>query len=194
MSPKRKSSSRNHITGALLGLLVLTSVNLFADQSDPRLNTLFDTLQQANNPQNARMVERDIWSIWHETPDDTASQMMRNARQALDGGDYPTAIDFLNRLLEYVPGYAEAWNQRAIVLYLAEDYSGPLRDIDQTLRLEPRHFGALSGRGQVYLQLDELEFAAAAFEQALVINPWMMNIRQQLEMVRAALSAKPQAI
>ena len=105
-----------------------------------------------------------------------------------------SAVTLLDDLVDYAPDFAEAWNQRAIVLYLAEDYTGSLRDIEQTLALEPRHFGALSGRGQVYLRLDEPELALQAFESALDHNPWMANIRGQMEMIRAYLNGRQKPI
>jgi tetratricopeptide (TPR) repeat protein len=165
-----------------------------ADQSDPRLNGLFTQLHEATNPAVAHSAESEIWSIWHETPDEKSMAIMRNARLALDGKDFSSAITLLDKLVDYSPNFAEAWNQRAIVLYLAEDYTGSLRDIEQTLALEPRHFGALSGRGQVYLRLDEPELALQAFESALDRNPWMANIRGQMEMIKAYLNSRQKPI
>lgn len=165
-----------------------------ADQFDLRLDGLFARLHDARNPAVAKRAEREIWAIWHETPDARSLEIMRAARRALDSGDFATAVHRLDELVAYAPEFAEAWNQRAIVLYLAEDYAGALRDIERTLELEPRHFGALSGRGQVYLQLEELEMALESFELALERNPWMDNVRTQMDMIRARLNAIPQPI
>ena len=138
--------------GSLLCLVILALVHVAsarADQSDPRLDALFVQLQNASNPSVARRAEQEIWAIWHETPDDRSMEIMLNAREAFDLDDYATAIGLLNDLVAHAPDFAEAWNQRAIVLYLADDFAGSLRDIDRTLTLEPRHFGALSGRGRI---------------------------------------------
>ena len=112
--------------------------------------------------------------------------MMRHARAAIRQRDFESAIRLLDKLVAHAPDFAEAWNQRAIVLYFAADYAGSLRDIEQTLALEPRHFGAMAGRGQVYLNLNELDLALQAFEAALEWNPWMANIRGQIYMIREA--------
>src|SRR3546814_20777188 len=69
------------------------------------------------------------------------------------------------------PGFAEGWNKRATVHYLLGNYGESLADIAETLALEPRHFGALSGRGLVYLRLEDAQRALDAFEQALAIPP-----------------------
>lgn len=174
--------------------LLLVGVHSVADQTDPRLITLFGQLQDSTNPAVARRAESEIWAIWHETPDDKSLDIMRRARMALDSGDFPSAIQLMDQLVAYAPGYAEAWNQRAIVSYLAEDYAGSLRDIEQALALEPRHFGALSGRGQNYLRLDEPELALQAFESALALNPWMANVRAQMGMIRALLGSRQKPI
>jgi len=179
---------------AIFVALLVTLAPAAADQSDLRLDGLFTQLHDARNPAVAKRAEREIWAIWHETPDGKSLEIMRAARRALDAGDFGTAVNQLDALVAYAPDFAEAWNQRAIVLYLAEDYSGALRDIERTLALEPRHFGALSGRGQVFLQLDELEMALESFELALDRNPWMDNVRTQMEMIRAQLNARPKPI
>ena len=176
----------------LIGCVV--SLGAAADQNDPRLEPLFAKLQQTDNARNAKEAERDIWSIWHETPDDHSLDVMQRARQALDADDFPTAVALLDELVAHAPNYAEAWNQRAIVLYIAEDFTGALRDIERTLTLEPRHFGALSGRGRIYMQLDEPEQALEAFAAALQINPWMDNIDSQIQIIRAYLNSKQKPI
>ncbi len=189
-----QSSARKASFVIVTALLIVLSPSSHADQSDPKLNELFVQLREATNPRVAKRAEREIWAIWHQTPDDTALEIMRNARTALDSADFDSAISLLDKLVEYAPDFAEAWNQRAIVLYFAEDYGGSLRDIEQTLRLEPRHFGAMSGRGQVYLHLDELELALQAFESALDRNPWMDNIRGQMRMIRARINSRQKPI
>ncbi len=168
--------------------------NSRADQSDPKLDALFVQLRAATNPVIARRTEREIWAIWQHPPNDTARQMMRHAQAALDQRDFESAIRLLDKLVAHSPNFAEAWNQRAIVQYFAADYDASLSDIEQTLALEPRHFGAMAGRGQVYLHLNELELALQAFEDALEWNPWMANVRGQIYRIRELISARPKPI
>ena len=194
LSHYRQSRSSKAALVIVATLLLMLSLSSNADQNDPKLDELFTQLREATNPRVAKRAEREIWAIWHETPDDTSLEIMRNARTALDSADFDLAISLLDKLVEYTPDFAEAWNQRAIVLYFTEDYSGSLRDIEQTLKLEPRHFGAMSGRGRVYLHLDELELALQAFESALDRNPWMDNIRAQMQMIRARINSRQKPI
>ena len=174
----------------LIGFVIVKSLPVVADQNDPRLPALFEALQSASNPLTASRTEQEIWRIWHDSPNDEAHATMVAARQALDQGDTAGAIDQLNELVQRNPDFAEAWNQRAIVLYVIGDFEGSLRDVNRTVALEPNHFGAYSGMGQCYIRLDQPEQALEAFETALDIHPWLANIRQQIDMLRAYVNSR----
>ena len=174
----------------LIGFVIVKSLPVVADQNDPRLPALFEALQTASNPLTASRTEQEIWRIWHDSPNDEAHATMVAARQALDQGDTAGAIDQLNELVQRNPDFAEAWNQRAIVLYVIGDFEGSLRDVNRTVALEPNHFGAYSGMGQCYIRLDQPEQALEAFETALDIHPWLANIRQQIDMLRAYVNSR----
>jgi tetratricopeptide (TPR) repeat protein len=85
--------------------------------------------------------------------------------------DLPAALGKFDQIVKIAPGFAEGWNKRATVHYLLGDFAGSLHDIERTLKLEPRHFGALSGRGLVLLELDQQAGALEAFESALEVHP-----------------------
>lgn len=196
--------SSNKIPGhAILSVYICLSVLLIlptakqacqADQFDARLGPLFNDLHESKDLSVARRAERKIWTIWHESPDEKALEIMREARSHIDNNEYTRASQLLDKLVEHAPNFAEAWNQRAIVFFLDGKYGASLRDIEQTLILEPRHFGALSGRAQVYIRLDEPELALKSFQEALEQNPWMAGVRQQMEMVRAYLDSQQKPI
>ena len=113
-------------------LLLAFSTNSRADQSDPKLDNLFVLLRDANNKITASQMERKIWAIWRQAPNDTAFQIMRRAQTAMDKRDFKSSIRLLDKLVAHAPKFAEAWNQRAIALYLVADYDASLRDINQT--------------------------------------------------------------
>jgi len=171
-------------------LLCLQMGNTCADQNDARLPSLFETLEQAQNPAIASRTEQEIWRIWHTSPSDDALAIMSDARRALDTGKFENAIEKLNELVANYPDYAQAWNQRAIVLYVTEDFEGSLRDVTRAVALEPRHFGAYSGMGQCYMRLEQPERALEAFQAALEIHPWLSNVKQQMDMLRAYVNSR----
>ena len=89
------------------------------------------------------------------------------------------------------PEFAEAWNKRATVLYLMGDYQRSVADVEQTLALEPRHFGALAGLGLINLALDREVAALRAFEAALNIHPQQPGLRAKIKELRTRLGGKP---
>ena len=168
-------------------LLLAFSTNSRADQSDPKLDNLFVLLRDANNKITASQMERKIWAIWRQAPNDTAFQIMRRAQTAMDKRDFKSSIRLLDKLVAHAPKFAEAWNQRAIALYLVADYDASLRDINQTLALEPRHFGALSGLGLINLALGREYEALKVFEAALGIHPYLSGADTHIQELRDKL-------
>lgn len=171
-----------------LACLGVAASSASADQTDPRLSDLFSSLVYAPNPGIAQGIQQEIWEIWFEGPDNRSVDALMNARLAAEAGDVEAAGRAFDRLVEDYPGFAEAWNQRAILRYLVGDITGSLSDIDQALALEPRHFGALSGRGQCYLRMENYRAALNSFEEALGINPWIQSTARQIQMLKAILS------
>ena len=93
---------------------------------------------------------------------------------------------FTELTVEY-PDFAESWNKRATLYYLYGQYAESASDIEKTLALEPRHFGALSGLGLVYLAQDQYVKAIAAFEAVLLITPHNDGVRNNIEMINSQL-------
>ncbi|MEM7541041.1 MAG: tetratricopeptide repeat protein [Pseudomonadota bacterium] len=166
-------------------LLVCASFPSFGTQDDLRLDALFSELHNASSGSEAREIEKNIWEIWFEGPNEQVDQYFESAQIAASGGDYRSATTALDKLIDAHPEFAEGWNQRAIVYFVQGKYSAALADVDKTLSLEPRHFGAASGKAQCYLALGEPLAAIDAFEQALSINPWLEDVKEQLNQLKA---------
>src|SRR5712691_6891611 len=95
------------------------------------------------------------------------------------------ALALFTRIIERAPDFAEGWNKRATVRYLAEDYAGAIRDCEETLARNAHHFGALSGQGLCYMALRQPREAAALFRRALEVHSHLTPARHNLA---AALS------
>ena len=160
-------------TTLLICFLSLSAVHAWSDQLDPRLDELFAELNQASRPDQAGPIAQKIWAIWHETPDRVVQSLLSSGIGSMSQGDLAGALKTFDQIVAIAPNFSEAWNKRATVHFLMNNLDQSLQDIVKTLELEPRHFGALSGRGLVYVKLEDFERALVAFEAALAVNPQM---------------------
>mgnify|MGYP001269759734 CR=1 FL=1 len=83
------------------------------------------------------------------------------------------AYKLFTKIIATEPAWSEAWNKRATVLYLLGQYEASQDDIDIVLKLEKRHFGALSGQGLVQTELKNYEKALEGYTEAVKIYPLM---------------------
>ena len=171
---------------ALLLALGATGTAL-ADQNDPALDGLFRDLKAAQSPQLVRQIEAQIWARWFDTGSEKMDRMLRAGDIALSTGQYNRSYAILNGVIELRPDLSEGWNRRATLRYLMGDYEGSIADIAETLKREPRHFGALSGLGLCQLRLGNEEEALDAFEQALIHNPHMQGVKRNVKELRDRL-------
>lgn len=155
----------------LLVAALLLANPVSADQSSADLPELFGKLQTVENPQQAVLIETEIWKKWYERDDEKGGERMSNAVTAMSSGRYTVALTLLDQLVDKESDFAEAWNRRATVHYLLGNYKQSLEDIEKTLTLEPRHFGAISGIGMIMLKMGETDKAMHAFERVLDISP-----------------------
>jgi tetratricopeptide (TPR) repeat protein len=135
------------------------------------LDFLFGALKAAPDQASAKHVEARIWALWLQTPSDTAALLMSRAKAAVDAQKFDVALQLLDSLVKLRPDYTEAWNRRATVYYLKNDYVHSMQDIQQVLIREPRHFGALAGLGMIMQEVGDDKRALEAFRRALAVNP-----------------------
>jgi tetratricopeptide (TPR) repeat protein len=149
------------------------------ERAAKKLDELFTQLKRARDPGEADRISRQIWEQWDVSGSATIDLMMRWAREAMDGKKFDIALDFLDQVVTMAPGYSEGWNRRATLHFMREDYAKSMADIEHTLRLEPRHFGALSGMGMIFKTLGDKERALKSYEHVLDVYP--MNRAAQAE-------------
>ena len=151
-----------------------------ADQDDPRLDTLFAQLKEAPDAFAAAPLEQEIWQIWITHADPAFQARMYDGIRTMNANRLPQALGIFDQLVEQAPGWAEAWNKRATLHYLLGNHEASLADIEQVLRREPLHFGALSGMGLVHLAQGKYLEAHRAFQILLEVYPAMPGIRETL--------------
>ena len=162
-----------------------------ADQNNSRLDVLFEKLQAAPNYGAAHEIERHIWLIWLRAGTAGGGVLLRQGVQYMGEGAHEKALVNFNALVEIEPEFAEGWNKRATLYYHMGNYNRSVADIQRTLALEERHFGALSGLGLIYDALDQKEAALKAFRAALDIHPNMDGIRRRADELTEEIEGTP---
>ena len=155
----------------VLSLLFFSNVN--SGERDFELNKLFSQLKN-NNASMAFDVEMEIWSIWSTHPSqENLTQLLARGSNLMTQQKFNKAYETFSKVISLDPNWAEGWNKRATVLYMLGRYQESQEDIDEVLRLEKRHFGALSGQGLVQTELKNYEKAINSYKEVQKIYPSM---------------------
>jgi tetratricopeptide (TPR) repeat protein len=142
-----------------------------------RLGELFHRLAAAATLAEASQVEDTIWDVWMSHADADAQDALQQATRAIAARALDQAEAILDGLVALQPDYAEAWNKRATLYFLQRRDPESVADIHRVLELEPRHFGAICGFGQICLRHGDRPAALFAFDAALRVNPHLGSIR-----------------
>lgn len=139
---------------------------------------MFDRLQAAPSDEEAEGVALDIWNAWLESGSPTVDILMERAVEAQTTGDPRRARILYDRIISLRPEYAEAWHRRATLFLAEERFDEALRDLNEALRHEPRHFGAWLGLAVMMEKLGSTDEALAAYREALAIYPRLIAARR----------------
>jgi tetratricopeptide (TPR) repeat protein len=169
-------------------LTLLGSATVGADQTDQRLDDLFQSLQTSSDSEKLIEVEAAIWEIWYHSGEEEIDSMMIQAAALVDSGNLIAAETLYGSIIQQSPGFSEGWNRRATVRFYQRDYDGSLADIQQTLKLEPRHFGAIWGLGMILGLQQDYQNAILAFEKLLEVKPNSVDARPRIKQLKEALA------
>jgi tetratricopeptide (TPR) repeat protein len=143
-----------------------------------RLNELFEKLLACRGEADASPIEDAIWQVWMYDTHEGAELALERACKDIAARRYDIAETRLAILVRRRPDWAEAWNKLATLLYLMERDEESIAAIHHTLEIEPRHFGALCGLGEILRTQGDNEAACMAFSMALRVHPSLDGIRQ----------------
>jgi tetratricopeptide (TPR) repeat protein len=169
------------ISTAFTGSLVQnTSAETIVTRNDngKKLKELFISLKHSKSEAVASDIANSIREQWTASGSASIDLMVRWADEAISRKDYSAAMDFLDQVITLKPDFAEGWNRRATLHFIMNNYSKSMLDIEKTLELEPRHFGALAGMGMIFLALNKKEQALSAYQKALEVYPLMRDVQK----------------
>lgn len=151
-----------------------------AARREDRLDLLFARLGQADSDDWKRL-QAEIRRLWSDSGSPSMDLLIGRAEQALEAGEPEVALRFLDDLVRLAPDFAEGWNRRATVYFMLGEYGRSVSDIERTLALEPRHFGALSGLAVILERLGDKEGAYQAYSEALAVHPNLPGAAEAVE-------------
>jgi len=140
------------------------------------------------------IAEGALWAVWSRSGDARIDELLKRGISQMRDEHFNEAIATFTRIIELKPDFAEGWNKRATVYYLAGEYRRSLADCDEVIKRNPQHFGALSGYGQIYLQLGRPDKALEYFRRALEVNPNLEQLQSVIEALEAAEARRRRSI
>jgi tetratricopeptide (TPR) repeat protein len=145
-----------------------------------RLEKLFTELKHEGNADSARGIADQIRREWQESGSASINLLIQWADKAISEEKNAAALDFLDEAIRLKPDYVEGWNRRATLNFKMGNYRKSMSDINQVLRIEPRHFGALAGMAAIMSQTGRDEMALKAWEKFLDIYPTERQAQKEL--------------
>lgn len=155
------------------------------------LDQLFAVLHSTSDPDEGYRLTALIWAIWNRAEDAETQRLLDKGRKAMERLDFDEALASFNKVIERDPGFAEGWNKRATLYYVMGEYRASIKDIEEVLRREPRHFGALAGLGMNQEALGNDRRALNAWRRALKENPYLEDARARIKALETSLGNRP---
>ena len=178
----------------LLGILVLGSLffsNVNSEERELELNKLFNQLKNNSDASMAFEVEMKIWNIWSTHPSqENLTQLLANGSNLMTQHKLNKAYETFSKVISLDPNWAEGWNKRATVLYMLGRHEESQEDINEVLKLEKRHFGALSGQGLVQIELKNYERAINSYKEVQKIYPSMQSPKIMIPQLKELIKSE----
>ena len=142
------------------------------------------------NPVVRQLAEQGLWVLWSRSGDKAIDTLMEKGAEEMQARQFNEAIATYSEVIRRKPAFAEGWNKRATVLFLAGDLKKSLADCDEVIKRNPNHFGALSGYGQIYFQMKQYDKAIEYWRRALKANPNMVGVEANIEIAEQLLAER----
>ena len=173
----------------VLFLALMAPAPAGADQTDSRLDALFEELRSGDGMGAEATVER-IEEIWRDSQSDTVDVLYARAEAALAAGNIDLAGALLDHAIGLAPSFAQARALRGAVRLRGQDQPGSLADFTRALELEPRQFEVAIAIAEIMLAGGDKRGAYAMYQKALEWNPHEEHARERAKKLRDDLSGQ----
>ena len=134
-----------------------------------------------DDPRVRALAAAATWQVWSRSGDPAIDKLFGRGLEQMQAAALPDALATFSAVVKRKPAFAEGWNKRATILFLLGRNEESLKDCDEVLKRNRKHFGALAGAGQIHLQLGHPELALEFFRRAVDVNP---NLEGPAELIR----------
>jgi tetratricopeptide (TPR) repeat protein len=159
-----------------------------AEEADARVTPAVASLLHADDAELVTLAETTLWRVWSRSGDPAVDALFAEGLRAMEAQDWLGGVAAFSRVIERAPAFAEGWNKRATARFLATHYATSIADCEEVVRLNPHHFGALSGQGLCHTALGQHREAARCYRRALAVHPRLETVRQHLARAEATLA------
>ncbi|WP_112609544.1 hypothetical protein ACK83U_12030 [Rhizobium sp. WW22] len=146
-----------------------------------QLDNLFTTLKRQRDPDQASLIADQINAQFADSGSATINLLMQWADKAIQDKRNAAAMDYLDQVISLKPDYVEGWNRRATLNFAIGDYRKSMEDINQVLRIEPRHFGALAGMAAMLTERGNDALALKAWQRFLEVYPANRSAQEEAD-------------
>ena len=161
-------------------LFLFSSWSFAQNETTSELDKLFEKLKKTNNPMTAKKIEGKIWKLWTTHPSqESLTNLLAKGSEYMAQNQLTSAHNVFSKAIELDPNWAEA-----TVLYLMGNLELSQNDIDMVLKLEKRHFGALSGQGLVKTAMKNYQKAIDSYIEAHKVYPAMETPLMMIERLK----------
>ena len=153
----------------------------FADQNSPKLAGLFVDLYIVDDITLQNKIVGEIWKEWMKIDDPEIEKIMNSIPYFFQTQKYDEAIKALDYVIEINPNYSEGYNKRATFYFMMGEYEKSMQDIETTLLLEPRHFGALDGMSRILIFFGKFNQALQVYDEMKKIMPNDISLDMKID-------------
>jgi len=165
----------------LSSFFLVFSLNTYADQNSPELDLLFEELYNVKDLSEQNKIVSNIWSEWMTIDNPESQKIMDMVPYFFQTRNYDEAIEALTYVIEQEPNFSEAYNKRATLYFMMGDLENSMKDIEITLALEPRHFGALDGMSRILIYYKKYDQAFKVYEEMMSLMPNDVTLHMKMD-------------
>ena len=151
------------------------------EEREKTLSDLYALLATADDEDSAKAIAEAIERIWLHSGSATIDLLMERSMKAVAEKKQDLALKLLDQIVELAPDFTEAWNRRAYVHFVRSEIELALGDLRRALALDPNHFKALDGLGQILREIGQKKAALKAFKQLLEVHPYWSGAQQLVD-------------